>query len=261
MTIQEAKNKLVTLARAEVGYHEGGNNYTKYADDPNIAKLYGWVPQNQPWCGTFVNWCFMQAFGYDLGSKLTFGGSALCRTAADNYKAHNSFTKFPEVGDQAFYYSGGAINHTGIVVEVEGTVFTAVEGNYSDKVSLVTHNIGKGDVAGFGKPCWEVVTQGQNIELKPPAENVSSKKDDFLDLKSHDWKPGTLKYGAKGTDVYALQSLLIARKFYTNNDRKEIDGDFGAKTQAAVNSAKQFYGMMANGECDGPLWKRILEWG
>ena len=127
MTIQEAKTKLATVARSEIGYCEGVNNYNKYADDPNIAKLYGWVPQNQPWCGTFVNWCYMTAFGYDIGSKVTFGGSAACRNAADNFKAHNAFTKFPDLGDQAFFYSGGAINHTGIVVAVDGTLFTTVE--------------------------------------------------------------------------------------------------------------------------------------
>ena len=78
---------------------------------------------------------------------------------------------------------------------------------------------------------------------------------------SHNWKPTELKNGARGTDVYVLQSLLIARNFFTNNNPKEIDGQFGAKTQAAANSAKQFYGMLANGECDLPLWKRLMEVG
>ena len=31
MTIQEAKNKLINYAQNEVGYHEGANNYNKYA--------------------------------------------------------------------------------------------------------------------------------------------------------------------------------------------------------------------------------------
>lgn len=78
---------------------------------------------------------------------------------------------------------------------------------------------------------------------------------------SHVWKPQALKYGSKGTDVFVLQSHLVAKNFYTNNTKKEIDGDFGAKTTAAVNSAKQFYGMLANGECDDALWKRLLEVG
>ena len=103
--------------------------------------------------------------------------------------------------------------------------------------------------------------QAQSNELKPVTGNVSTEKADFLGLESHNWKPQTLKYGAKGTDVFLLQSALVVKKFYANNDRKEIDGEFGAKTQAAVNSAKRFYGQMANGECDLKLWRRLLETG
>lgn len=90
----------------------------------------------------------------------------------------------------------------------------------------------------------------------------SAKSNDYV---SHAWKPGLIKYGAKGTDVFVLQALLVVKHFLGNNSIKEsvkeIDGDFGAKTQAAVNSARQFYGMMANGECDDALWKRLLERG
>ena len=61
--------------------------------------------------------------------------------------------------------------------------------------------------------------------------------------------------------MFLLQSALVVKKFYVNNDKSEIDGEFGAKTQAAVNQAKKFYGMLANGECDKPLMKRLLEVG
>ena len=82
-----------------------------------------------------------------------------------------------------------------------------------------------------------------------------------FDLNSHIWKPETLKYGSTGIDVYVLQGILVAKKFYADNNRREIDGEYGAKTQAAVNQAKKFYGMIANGVCDKPLLKRLLEVG
>lgn len=258
MTIEEAKAKLVATVKAEVGYRESYNNWVKYSDDPNITKLYGWTPQNQPWCGTFANWCYMKAFGYDIGSKLTYGGSAACANAAQLFKSAGAWSSFPEVGDQAFFLSGGGINHTGIVVEVNGTAFTTVEGNYSDKVSSVRHNVGASDVAGFGRPNWELL---QSAEVTDGKETVNAEKPQNLNLESHNWKPQTLKYGAVGTDVYLLQSALVVKHFYANNDRKEIDGEFGAKTQAAVNNAKRFYGQMANGEADINLWRRLLETG
>lgn len=251
MTEQEAKNKLVDLARSQLGYREGANNYTKYAADPMITRLYGWTPQNQPWCCTFVNWCFLTAFGYDAGSKLTYGGTAACSNSAQLFMNNGAYVHFPQIGDQAFFYASGGINHTGIVVAVDGTIFKTIEGNYSDKVSEVTHNVGSSDVAGFGRPNWPIVAKESAAEQeKEPSKETS-----------HTWKPKLIKYGAKGADVFVLQSHLVVKKFYTNNITKEIDGDYGAKTQAAVNSAKQFYGLMANGECDEALWKRLFETG
>lgn len=110
---------------------------------------------------------------------------------------------------------------------------------------------------------WNAVLRykGKQTATPAPTEPVQP----GTDTGSHNWQPGEVKYGTKGKDVYVLQSMLVAKNFFTNNNPKEIpkeiDGDFGAKTQAAVNSAKQFYGLMANGECDEKLWKRLLEWG
>ena len=254
MTVQEAKNKLVATAKAELGYREGSNNYTKFSADPNITKLYGWTPQNQPWCCTFVNWAFLTTFGYDLGSKLTYGGTASCNNSAQLFKNNGAWSNFPQVGDQAFFYSGGGINHTGLVVEIQGTAFYTIEGNYSDKVSQVRHNVGNSDVAGFGRPKWELIDKE---EQKPVAVTTAP----AADIKSHYWKPSELRHGTKGTDVFVLQALLVAKNFYANNRTSEIDGDFGAKTTAAVNAAKQFHGLLANGICDQSLWKKLLEVG
>ena len=95
MTQSEAKQKLINTAKTQVGYREGSNNWNKFADDPMIAKLYGWVPQNQPWCCTFVNWCFLTTFGYDIGSKLTYGGTAACANSAQLFRNNGAFVHFP----------------------------------------------------------------------------------------------------------------------------------------------------------------------
>ena len=41
---------VIDVATAEIGYTESKNNDTKY------GKWYG--ANNQPWCATFVSWCF-----------------------------------------------------------------------------------------------------------------------------------------------------------------------------------------------------------
>lgn len=258
MTITEGKEKLVATARGQLGYREGPNNYTKYSDDPMITRLYGWTPQNQPWCAVFVNWCFLTTFGYDIGSRLTYGGSAACNNAALNYKGADAFVHWPEVGDQAFYNSGGAINHTGIVVAVDGSVFTAVEGNYSDKVSSVKHNIGDSNVAGFGRPKWKLVESiktelntgtGTQTELKDDGQNFNSEED-------HNWRPKLLRMSnSYSGDCVVLQAILNARHFACGS----ADGFYGAKTQAAVNRFQAWAKLDVDGICGPKTWSKLLE--
>ena len=259
MTVEEAKKKLIAVAMAEVGYHEGGNNYTKYAEDPRITELYGWNVQNQPWCCTFVNWCFLQAFG-DIGAKMTYGGSAACSAQADLYRKNRAFyTSRPEIGDQIFFYSNGGINHTGIVAEVNGSAIRTIEGNYSDKVSCCTYTIGNSVIAGYGRPNWSVVQNGQTVnsseQTQEKAKETEGKPVTATAKENHDWAPPYLKsdpnhyYAA----VAVLQGLLNCR----NWDSGKIDGYFGPKTEAAVNKARRFYGMDATSACDTELWKKL----
>lgn len=262
MTVAEAKQKLVSVANSQLGYREGSNNYTKYAADPMISRLYGWTPQNQPWCCTFVNWCFLTAFGYDVGSRLTFGGTAACSNSAQLFKNNGAFVYFPAVGDQAFFYSGGGINHTGIVVAVDGSTFSTIEGNYSDKVSKVHHNIGSSDVAGFGRPNWPIVESiktdlntdtGSNEELKDNGQNFNSEE-------NHDWRPKLLQTSnSYSGDCVVLQAILNARHFACG----AADGFFGAKTQAAVNRFQSWAGLEVDGICGPKTWKKLLDvkWG
>ena len=257
MTVQEAKQKLADLAKSQVGYREGANNYTKYADEPMITRLYGWCPQNQPWCCVFANWCYLTAFGYDLGSRLTYGGTAACANSAQLFKSAGAWSSFPEVGDQAFFYSGGGINHTGIVVEVNGTAFTTVEGNYSDKVSSVRHNVGASDVAGFGRPRWNLV---QSVAVTDGKDPVSLENKENLDLKKedHNWTPPLLRQSDRfKPDVVVLQALLNVKDFPCG----DADGYYGPKTATAVSRAQYFYGLEQDCICGPKTWAKLLETG
>lgn len=228
MTIAEAKQKLIDLAQSQAGYREGPNNYNKYADDPKVIQLYGWCPQNQPWCCTFVNWCYLNAFGYDIGSRLTYGGTAACSNSAQLFMNNGAYVHMPEIGAQAFFYSGGGINHTGIVVKVDGSLFTTVEGNYSDKVSLVQHNIGHSDVAGFGRPCWAIVEGASEQEPETP------KQDAIL-----------YKGMMKNASVKAMQAMLMDLGY--DLGKWKDDGDYGNDTFRAVAEFQEDHGLPVTG--------------
>ena len=96
MTIEQAKKKVLDLAKSQIGYHETGENLTKYASAYDFDnRLYGFDMSGQPWCDYFVDWLFCETFGYDLGCKMTFQFSgcagASCAMSAEYYADAGSF--------------------------------------------------------------------------------------------------------------------------------------------------------------------------
>lgn len=262
-----AQEKLISIARAEVGNREGPNNWTKYAEDQGIAKLYGWKPQHQPWCCTLVNWCFLQAFGQDIGSRLTYGGTAACANSADLFRQHGALVHFPQVGDQAFYYVGGRINHTGLVVQVDGSAFTAIEGNYSDRVSIVRHNIGDANVAGFGRPCWEILPKDAAAEPSPADSSggtTVSDPDTTPQETAKTCRPELpeIRQGDTGTAVERLQTLLIGRGYFCGGrsygGREQPDGEFGPATLVAVKDMQEAANLTQDGIVGEETWPVLI---
>ena len=111
MDIQEAKAKLVAWANNQVGYREGDNNENIYAG--RAAPGYSWNIQNQPWCDIFVDAGFIECFGVEAAAAMTYqprgSFSALCSASAMYYRQNRAYFYDPELGDQVFFYIGGAI--------------------------------------------------------------------------------------------------------------------------------------------------------
>lgn len=123
MTVSEAINKVIAIAKAEVGYLEkrsnaslddktanaGSNNYTKYWRD--IKPDY----QGQPWCACFVTWCFVQAFGHAMTTKLLkHYPYVYCPTMSGLFALNAN----PKRGDIVIFKRNGEFVHTGIVTYV-----------------------------------------------------------------------------------------------------------------------------------------------
>lgn len=224
MTTNQAVEKLLNVARAQIGYHENNGNYTKYAEGNWDNQFYGWELQYQPWCDMFVDWCFCQAFGLQKGAALTYqtvgSGSALCSASASYYQAAGAYTHSPKAGDQVFFYVSGGINHTGIVEKVEGNIVTTIEGNSSDQVARRTYQLGSSQIAGYGRPKWSLVTEGS---IDVPDDPMPHTGDELNRI---------LRRGCKGEDVRSLQEKLIKLGYSCGPDG--ADGDFGKNTEEAV---------------------------
>ena len=258
MTIQEAKQKLVNWALAQVGYTEGADNYNKYA--PKWTAAGGWNAQNQPWCDVFVDVGFIECFGLDLAAQLTYqpkgGFSALCSASADYYRRNGAWYSHPEVGDQIFFNVGNGINHTGLVVAVSGGTVTTVEGNASDMVRRNAYGTGSAYIAGYGRPNWGVFAGGSpsNSSEKP---NTST-SEPVQDTKPKPRVEGlpTLKQGDESEVVRAAQFLLNGRKCSVGI--WGADGDFGPATLAAVKAFQRRNDLEPDGIIGPETWAALL---
>lgn len=249
MTEQQAINKLLDWWREQIGYHEGENNWNKYADDTAIARLYGWKPQNQPWCDIIFDEGMIACFGLKAASELTYQpigrGSALCKTSAQYYKNSKAWFGSPQAGDQVFFYANGEINHTGIVEYVSGGVVRTIEGNTSDMVARRSYAVGAANIAGYGRPKWSVVVS----ETEIPIEESSVTGNGLSDLP-------TLRKGNKGEAVRAAQFLLNGRG--ASCGMYGADGDFGNATQAAVLAFQRRNNLDADGIIGAQTWAALL---
>jgi cell wall-associated NlpC family hydrolase len=118
-------DKVVEVARKEVGYVEGYGNKTKY------GKWFGF--DGVPWCAMFVSWCYHYA-GRPLGNIGWKNGFAGCQIGYEFFKKHGWITDKPEPGDIILYDFNGdkRYDHTGIFVKwIDDCRFEAIEGNTS----------------------------------------------------------------------------------------------------------------------------------
>ena len=159
---------LVAIATKEIGTIETGENLTKYGE---FTKHNG-----QPWCGSFVNWCFAQ-----LKPAVKIPNCVYTPAGVSGFQGigtwSNAATAKPAPGDVVFFdfIKGGApVEHVGIVVKDngDGTV-TTIEGNTSPEHKAAGSQANGGEVAlrirayravnkrklpayivGFGRPKW-----------------------------------------------------------------------------------------------------------
>ena len=254
MTINEAKAKLVSWCIEQIGYQEGANNYNQYA--PKWAAAGGWNAQNQPWCDIFVDCAFIECFGSDYASRLTYqprgGFSALCSASANFYKNNGAWFSTPAVGDQVFFNVSGGINHTGIVIGVSGGVITTVEGNTSDAVRRNSYAVSSSYIAGFGRPNWSVFEGSDEQETEPPTPPAPTVKTCTISVTLP-----VIEYGDCSMWVKLMQTALIGKGF--NVGWYGADGEYGQQTKIGLYQFQQKNGLEADNICGQATWKKLLE--
>ena len=269
MNKNEAIAKLVDCAMSQVGYLEkrsnaqlddktanaGSANWNRYARDidSKYPNFYNGKKNGYSWCDIFVDWCFIECFGYEKALKMLYqptkSTGAGCQYSADYYRRNNAFFKQPQVGDQVFFGDYGNEGHTGIVIAVAGSVVTTVEGNTSggygvdsngDGVYIKRYDINTQYIPGFGRPNWDVISS--NVGNEEVTDTVSYP---------------TIKLGSKRSDVKKAQQLLIAKGYSCG--ASGADGDFGAATYNAVKKFQAANGLEVDGIVGAKTWAALLK--
>lgn len=270
MKKEAAVRKVLARAESQVGYREGANNWNQYAEGRD--GVYGWHVQNQPWCDIFVDVLFIDCFGPEPAARMTYqpigGFSAGCAVSADYYRQHGAFVRTPQPGDQIFFYVNGGINHTGIVVRVDGGTVETIEGNSSDMVARRYYSVGDGKIAGYGRPDWSVVSDSDTVADKPTDGTIEAPGDDpgetepnpadsgFKEVELCTVEIPTARFGDCGAAVAALQAGLR----HVGYDPTWIDGEFGERTEACVLAFQQDMGIDTDppGTAGQDTWEQLL---
>lgn len=280
MTVDQAIERLIACARAEVGYLEkrsnsqlddktanaGNRDWNKYARDidEKYPNFYNGKKNGFSWCDIFVDWCFISAFGYDKALKLLCAGErstgAGCKYSAGFYRSKGQFYNSPKVGDQVFFGDHGNEGHTGIVIKVEGDYITTVEGNTTPGTGVVSngdgvyekrYNIRQAYIPGYGRPDYSIVANAALPEEPEKNEDKDAESDTLCTVTLP-----VVKWGDIGGSVAAAQALLIKRGYSVGICG--TDGEFGPDTLAAVKRFQVRKAIAADGIVGSDTWSRLI---
>lgn len=253
-TVDEAIDRLLAVAEAEVGYREkaspynlddkdanaGSANYTKYG-----RTMHAVQPSNMdypaPYCDCFVDWCFYTTFGADLARRMLCGDfDDYTVNSANLYKNAGRWYTSGKRGDQIFFRDNDGICHTGLVEKVSSGIVYTIEGNKSNMVKRCQYHIYDNTIAGYGRPKYDLALPGQE--------------------EGYMFSTETVRNGSKGASVLLLQKLLKADGYTGSNGAiLALDSDFGGNTEAALKEYQRKHaGLSVDGVCGPATWKSIL---
>lgn len=255
MTQNEAITKVLGLAKGEIGYHEQGDNVTKYAAYlDSIAGFYNGPKNGFAWCDVFVDYLFVKSFGTDVGRRMVCqplqSAGAGCLYSAQYYKQAGRWVTYPKPGDQIFFsYAPGEYSHTGIVESVANGMVNTIEGNTSDMVARRSYPLASSSIVGYGRPNWDLVAESS-------ADDFYDVSIDVQDTASSGYVTVVYRKGSTGAAVREYQEKL--QRLGYDLGRWGADGDFGTDTYNAVVKFQRDHGLDADGEI-GPMTMEAID--
>lgn len=170
-------DKVLNLADRQVGYHEEGNNWTKYARyfDVEAWQWFNGKKQNVAWCAIFVCWLFCQAEIIGPKKARVFLG---CPAPKDNCAAGVPYLwqylkarKWQvdkakgQKGDIIFF--NAKCSHVGIIEKVDDSKYYTIEGNKSNQVKRCSYSKSSSSIYGLMRPAWSEIDPKEEVTPEP----------------------------------------------------------------------------------------------
>lgn len=219
--------QIIAIATKEIGVCENppSSNKVKYNDWFYGHSVSG---TSYPWCATFICWVFR---GTGLVPK-----TASCANMLGYFEDNKQIVKKPIPGDLVFFkYSTNnrKTNHVGLVIAVNGSTITTIEGNTSqtsqDNGGKVLKRTRKANIVAYARPRYESVGSSDLTPRK------------------------TVRMGSRGDDVKYLQSKLASFGYHVGG----VDGIFGVNTCNAVIDFQTDHNLHADGIVGEKTWAKI----
>ncbi len=143
-----------------------------YNNHSPLARGYH-MQLSDPWCMTFVSYCFIAAGCVDALGITECG----CQDYLNYARSHNMVVQSPKRGDIVLYdwHGDGHSEHVGIVInESPAGYVNVIEGNKSDTVGIRNIRIKSEFISAFVRPNW-----GDTNEKHPYSVGKVSFADEF----------------------------------------------------------------------------------
>lgn len=196
-------------------------------------------------------------WGWDGDVTEIYGGAKYMTSRVPDIGADQMITKCKDVSTNFSKIQAGELlwmkGHVGIYIG-DGLCVECTPA-WKDCVQITAvHNIGK--KAGYNGRKWTKHGKLQYVTYGAAAVENVEKPVDNTAAKGLTMKMRTLRKGAKGEDVRALQILLKGRG--CNGDMYEPDGDFGSRTLGAVKLYQKQAGLEVDGIVGVKTWGSLL---
>ena len=249
MTELQVRNRFVKTAESYWGFREDDGSHRAIIDIYNSQTI---LPRNykvtytDAWCATFVS-----AIGVLLGWSDIILPECGCGKMIELYKAAGRWEErddyTPKIGDIIMYDwddngtgdNTGAVEHVGIVVDIDDNRIKIIEGNKNNAVEYRELAVNGKFIRGYCLP---------NFIVK------SEEKEEQLTMC--EVKLPILKKGMKNQHVKMLQTLLIANDCDCGS--YGADGDFGSGTLSALKSFQTKKNLKVDGICDADDWMALI---